>query len=88
MRKQIVNSGAIFTSSQGFEAIAAALHEPCPNTNNSNFHGVDQVVLNWLVRCPPTAEPEGSCPVLSPSLRHLFYSRLLALPPLRCTAGD
>lgn len=48
-RKLIVNSGAIFTSSHGFETIAAALHSPCPNTQDSNFHGVDQVVLNWLV---------------------------------------
>ena len=51
-RKLIANSGAIFASTEGFEEIAKALHDPCPNTEDSNFHGVDQVVLNWMVRAP------------------------------------
>ena len=46
--KQVINSGTIFGTAKGFDALAAGLATPCTASNES-FHGVDQVKLNWLV---------------------------------------
>lgn len=46
--KAIVNSGAMWMSSKGFEAVGVAMQAGCP-MGDSHFHGIDQVVVNWLV---------------------------------------